>query len=781
MPSSAASPPSGSSIALHQPTPLQLSADSHTQPDGVTIDDSLHLRDILRIVLKHKWMLVASLVVCVLIATLATFFTTPRYRATATLQIDTTAARIVNFNRELDGSDLQAYEGRSYTATQIELLRGRALAERVVDDMRLDQPEAAARSARAAGSGDARARPGASEPQGSGGGLFRGVWGEISSGYRKAFQPAVNDTGTLGKEATINAFRASLKIEPLANSKLVRMHVENTDAELAARIANTAAQTFINMNLERRFEASSYAKTFLEQQIKQTKAKLEESERKLNEFSKAKQILTLDEKTSVVNQTFTEYSAALSKAEQDRIKAEAIYEEVRKSPSTASQIIDNKVVQTLREQRAKVETEYLDNLKIYKPAFPKMQQLQTQITELDRRIKEETVALEASVKAQYDSAKRQEDLIRARLSDTRRLVMDTQTSSIDLNLLKREVDTNRQLFDGLLQRFKEVGVAGGVGTNNISLVDKALVPLFPYKPRLVDNILIGLMVGLFVGLSLIFLLEYLDDSIKYPDEIERLLGVALLGVIPVVKKRADAPLALLAHEDPRSAFAEAYRSVRTALQFSTAEGAPRRLAITSCGKNEGKSTTSLSLAINFAQMQRPVLLIDGDMRNPTVHRQLDMGNDAGLSNFLSGDNQLDNLICKTAYPYLAVMTAGPTPPNPVDLLTGSRLLELLDKAEEAGYAYIIVDGPPVLGIADAIVIGNQIRNSLFVVEAGKTRKSHIKDALRRLRMAGIVPRGVVLSKASSQDSLYGYESYYGYYGAPGADAPTNEPRLTKAA
>ena len=726
------------------------------RPDAAEeADDSLSVKDVLRVLAKHKWLLMAAMMLCTAVAVLQALTTTPVYQATVLLQIDRPPARIVQFNKDVDAQQEDDFLSQQ---TNIELLQSRSLAERVIDDLQLD-PSRGRLSGTEPGA-KVIAAPEAATPPG-------GWLGNVLAGYRRLGKPSVNDRQYLGREALVGGFMGALKVEPVRNSRLIKVRVTDTNAAQAARIANAIAQNFINTSVERRGQSSVYAKSFLEDQLKSTKAKLEQSERTLNAYAKSNSILTFDEKTNVINQTYTEYSSAVGKVEQDRLKAEALYNAVASDPESASQVLESKTVQAYKEQRAKVETEYLTNLAVYKPEYPKMVQLKSQISELDKRIKSEVLAVLASVKSQYEAAKKQEDQVRARLQDTRKEVLLSQDKSVELNLLKRELDTNRQLYDGLLQRLKEVGVTSGVNSNNMSVVDEARTPLFPISPNLLKNAGSGLLAGLLLGLAFVFIREKMDDSIKHADEIEAKFGLPLLGVVPQTKKKLvqGRALALLTVEDPRSTFAEAYRSMRTALQFSTAEGTPRRLMVTSSVQAEGKSTTALALAINLSQLGQRVLLIDADMRNPSLHKMLERSNDSGLSSYLSGEAQREAFIQKTNIFNLAVLTAGPHPPSPVDLLMGPRLLELLDRAEAMGFEKIVIDAPPVLGIADAIVLGNQVQNILFVLKAGDTRLSSIRDAMRRLRLGGLMPLGGVLTSATLNQAQYGY---YGAYEGPKA-------------
>lgn len=752
-------------------TALQLRQQSYLLQTGLARPDAdeedgnaLSIQDVLRILAKYKWLLLAVVILCTAVNLLRGLTTTPVYQATVLLQIDRASARIVQFNKDVDPYQ---EDDSLMLQTQYELLKSRSLAERVIDELQLD-PGRGRPAGVAPGAPVGNAVVEAAQPQG-------GWLASVLAGYHRLGKPSVTDREVLGREALVGGFMGSVSVEPVRNSRLVKVNVVNANAAQAARIANAIAQSFIALGVERRTQSSVYAKTFLEDQLKATKARLEESERTLNDYAKTNSILTLDEKTNVINQTYTDYSTALGRVEQDRLKAEALYNAVASNPESAPQVLDSKTVQAYKEQRAKIEADYLTNLAVYKPEFPKMLQLKAQISELDARIKAEVASVLVYMKGQYEAAKKQEDQVRALLQGTRREVLLTQDKSVDLNLLKRELDTNRQLYDGLLQRLKEVGVTSGVTANNILVVDAANTPLFPISPNLKKNAGIGLLAGLLLAVGFIFMREQLDDSIHRADEIESKLGLPLLGIIQHMKKKLaqGQALALLTIDDPRGAFAEAYRSMRTALQFSTAEGAPRRLIVTSTQQAEGKSTSALALAINFAQLGQKVLLIDADMRNPSQHKALALANDSGLSSYLSGDASREALIQPTHIFNLSILTAGPQPPSPVDLLMGPRLLELLERAEALGFDKIVIDAPPVLGIADAIVLGNQVQNILFMVKAGSTRLSSIRDALRRLRMGGLMPLGVVLSGVSEgQGSYYGY-GYGGGYGDPKAAQPAD--------
>src|SRR5690606_31744253 len=356
-----------------------------------------------------------------------------------------------------------------------------------------------------------------------------------------------------------------LSIEPVRNSRLVKIHYDSGNPQFSARVANALAEGFIAQQLERRFDASSYAKKYLEDRLRQLKSRLSDSERELVAFAQKENIVNTGEGQSLVSQNLTELNAQLATAQANRIQAEARWREAAGSAGAAlpADMLANSIIRTLQQQRASLQAEYQQKLQVFKPEYPEMKQLEGQIAAVDKQIGQELANIRASVKAEYDAAMSQENLLTAKLASLRDQTLDVDNRSIQYNILKREVDTNRQLYDALLQRYKEIGVAGGVSANNIAIVDRALPPTSRYKPNLPLNLAIGLLLGAMLGVLTAFVLEFMDQTLKTPQDVEQRLRLSVLGIIPRLKKQEDPMHAL---RDLRSSFSEAYRSVRTALQ-----------------------------------------------------------------------------------------------------------------------------------------------------------------------------------------------------------------------
>jgi capsular exopolysaccharide synthesis family protein len=729
-------------LALAASRSQSLSLDLRTQENGGD-GDEIDLLSYWRILVKRRWTVLGALGI-VLVATLVgTLLMTPIYRATTSLQIERDTIKVV----DVEGvSPVEGGAGADFYQTQYELLKSRALAQRVASQLALAE-------------GETLERLSPPSPWAALRGLFSGGGDEDIDEQTEA-ELASRDS------AAASFIMRGLTIEPVRNSRLVRVHFDSPDPAFSQSAANALSEAFIASNLERRFDSSAYAKTYLEDRLQELRLKLEDSERELVAFAQKEQIVgSGDSNGNLSEQDLGSLNTALSQARQDRIKAEARWRQAQASRGMVllGEIGEASIIKSLQETRGKLLADYQDKLRLYKPGFPLMVQLQGQIDEIERQIAAEVGNIKAAIQAEFLAAQEQEKLLAEQMTLVKTDVLDLQSRSIQYNILKREVDTNRELYDGLLQRYKEIGVAAGVSNNNISVVDRAQNG-YKFKPSLTRNLALGLLAGLMLGVLLALAFEYLDDTLKAPEDVEKQLGLSVLGVIPLLKLPMTPAKAL---EDPRSAFAEAYRSVRTALQFATDTGVPRSLLITSSTPSEGKSTTALTLARNFAQLGKKVLIIDADLRNPSLHRTLGVDNSAGLSNYLAGAVKATEVIHATDTPGLMYMSTGPLPPNPAELLMGPKMLSLISIAREK-FDQLIIDGPPVMGLADAPILGNLANGTLLVVEAGETRITVARNALKRLLAARAHVVGGLLTKFSSKHAGHGYGygayNYYSYGG-----------------
>jgi capsular exopolysaccharide synthesis family protein len=700
-------------------------------------DDEINLLEYWHVLLARRWIVAGVGVAVFAVALVFTLLSTPVYRASSTLQIERETLKIM----DVQGlTPTESPMDRDFYQTQYELLQSRSLALRVIQDLRLvDAPQFA----------DA-----------------------VAAADRRAARRSAQGTGPGARQrrehALIDPVLKALTIEPVRNSRLVRINFDSPDRALAARVANAYANAFIASNIERRFEASSYASKFLQERLAQIKARLEDSEKALVAFATDEQIIAVENAPSLSAQSLGEVNSALSVAQKARIQAEAEWRQASAGDGLGlPQVVANPLVQKLREARAAQAAEYQQKLRTFKPDYPDMQRLAGQLAETDRQIAGEVRNIRDALRLEYQAALTQEHLLDSRLSALKGEVLDLQGRSIRYNILRREAETNRQLYDGLLQRYKEIGVVGNVGANNISVVDRADPPDDRHSPRIPLNLAVGLLLGLGAGVFAAFAVHHLDRRIRSPHALGQTVPLPVLGAIPCLPKAQTPAQAAV---DLRSPFAEAYRSVRTALQFSTVDGLPRSLLFTSPGPGEGKSTSALELARNIAQLDRRVLLVDADLRNPSVHRLLGTSNGAGLTNILAGGSDAFAVVRGTAVPGLSVVTSGPIPPNPPELLAGDRLAETL-AAFRDGFDVVVIDGPPVLGLADAPLLANRADATILVAAADHTRTDSLKDAVRRLAGTRAHVVGTLLTRhvADRAGDGYGYGGYAYYsYGESAA-------------
>jgi polysaccharide biosynthesis transport protein len=681
------------------------------------------------------------------LAAVVTFLMTPVYRATASIQIDRESMNIV----KLDG--VQPDEGQTgmdFYQTQYELMASRSLGERVVTTLGLTNDKTFNVETK---------------------GLVATLKELITGSDADAVAPPEVSQEDLTR-LTVDRLTRSLTVAPVRGSRIVKISIDHTNPAMAQKLVNGYAEIFIADNLDRRFDATSYARKFLEERLQQLKGKLEESERTLVKYAEEQGIIRLDNNKNLSATDLEATNIKLAEVRSERTKKELLWKQAQAANGLGlKEILDSDAVKSNRKLRTELAAEYQQKLAIFKPAFPTMIELRNQIKELDRQIQSEIESIKSSIEAQYLAAKEEEEQLTAQLENTKVDVVDQRNRSIQYNILQREVDTNRSLYDGLLQRYKEIGVAGGVGTNNISVVDKAATPLLPRSPNLLLNLALAFVGGLILGVLTALFLDFLDDSFKSPEDVEQHVGLPVVGLVPIPKPGLSIEEELL---DARSGMAEAYRSLRTGLQFATSDGLPKTLLVTSSKPSEGKTTTTISLAKSLASLGLNVLLIDGDLRNASIHKRLFCSNALGLSNYLSGAKMPEEVVQGTDTEGLALITSGPLPPNPAELLNGPRLASLLALASQS-FDIVLVDGPPVMGLADAPLLSTTIQATLVVIAANETRKSTVKLAVRRLQFARANIVGALLNKFNAQEAGYGYgygDYEYHSYGEENVRLPT---------
>jgi capsular exopolysaccharide synthesis family protein len=694
------------------------------------------LRQYLRIALRWRYVILGSTVAFLLAGLIATLLMTPKYTAQATIEISREANKVTDFqgvDREASVADQEFYQ------TQYGLLRSRLLSERVAAQLKLVDDK-----------------------------NFFEMFGV--SDRDPAFQ-LVNGRYPANGRATRQRVAGevlikNLSIVPTRLSRLVDIRFTSPDAAFSARVANAWAENFIQTNLERKVQATSYGRNLLQRQLAQLKERLDASQRQLVAYASAERIINLpaqsggDGKTtserSIVADDLAALNSALSQATADRIQAEARYQQAGRS-GASTEALRNQAINNLRQRRAELAAEYQRLMVQFEPGYPAAQAIQSQITQLDRSIAREEGRVSGSLQADYREAREREQALQAKVDQLKDSYLDLRRRSIQYNIFQQEVDTNRALYDGLLQRFKEIGVAGGVGVNNISVVDPADVPQKPSSPRLLINLAVALLAGLGLGALAAFALEQIDEAIADPGEVERQLGLPLLGSVP--KLESGTPKEALL--DRKSELIDAYLAVQTNLAFTTEHGVPRSFAVTSTRPAEGKSTTALALATTLARAQRRVILVDGDMRSPSVHHLGGVDHDQGLSNFLSGQDNIAPLTFRMDDLGITAMSAGPIPPNAAELLTGNRLSILIDRLLE-DYDHVVIDSPPVMGLADAPLIASRVEGVIYAVESHGIRSSMVRTALGRLAAANARVLGGVLTKFEAKKAHFGYGYEYGY-------------------
>ena len=712
------------------------------------------LREYFRVLIKRKWMVLSMVAGIFMVVAVASLRQTPVYEAVGRIAINKSDNNLISFK---DSQPVLDYYDPSDLDTEVRILQSDLMALQVIRQLNLDKrPEFG-------GHADARQ----------------------SNLAADTLQTDSNRTSSL-----LSSFRGGLHVTLIPNTRIIEIHYHSTDPQLAASAVNTLAATYVEQNFKTKFESTMQASDWLSKQLVDLQMKVETSQEKLVRYQKEHEILGTDEKQNIITEKLDELNREMTQAESDRMQKEAVYRQsqsddpdavaaaiVADTPGSAAATA---LLDKLRDQQASLRIQAADLSIQFGPQYPKVAQLNSQLKEIDRQLQSQTNKAVDHLKGQYLAALQRENMLRDSFDKQKQEANKLNESAIEYSILKRDLDSNRTLYEGLLEKLKEAGVTAGLRSNNFRIIDAARVPTAPSEPNIPRNLSFALVLGLISGVGLAFVLENMDNSVRTPEQATALSGLPALGMIPLGSKSgARGPngkrLALTSPSKevvetvtqirPQSQMAESYRALRTSLLLSNLGAPPKVIVVTSARPQEGKTTTSINTAIVLAQKGVRVLLVDADLRRPSVHKTLGMGPRSGLSNVLTGTATAEQTTTTSPIlPNLFIMPAGTPPPNPAELLASSNMRDLL--AELRGkYDHIVIDTPPTLSVTDAVVLSPRADATILVIRSGQTTKQALRRARDILMQVNAHVAGVLLNAVdlTSPDYYYYYE-YQGKYG-----------------
>jgi len=723
---------------------------------GVPPQESV-LREYLRVLIKRKWTVLLCLIGIFTAIAVATFKMTPIYEASGSIAVNKSDPGLVNFKDS--GAVSVDYFDPADMDTEVKILESDLLALQVIRQLNLDKrPE---------------------------------FGGKPGSNASLNLTPDPLQADVARTSSLLSMFRGNLRVVLVPNSRIIELHFRSPNNDLAATIVNTLATTYVEQNFKTKFESTMQAADWLSKQLVDLQIKVETSQEKLVKYQKEHEILGIDEKQNITTEKLDELNKELTTAESDRMEKESVYRLVqsgdpdviasapRTGGATTTTGSSSSLLDSLRGKQADLKIQVAELSTQFGPSYPKVAQLSSQLKEIDTQIQGEMRKITARVRGDYMAALQREGMLRAAMDKQKQEANKLNESAIEYSLLKRDVETNRQLYEGLLEKLKEAGVTAGLRSSNVKIVNVARVPTAPTEPSIPRNLAFALVLGLTSGIGLAFLLENLDNTVRTPEQAQIISGLPSLGMIPQGSGRLEASnhkrlsvasskeaVELVTQARPQSQMAESYRALRTSLLLSNIGSPPKIILITSALPQEGKTTTSINTAVVLAQKGVKVLLIDADLRRPGVHKTLGMGPRSGLSNVLTGSAKLQQAITRSPMlPSLFVLPAGTPPPNPAELLASSNMSNLLTELRDQ-YEHIIIDTPPTLSVTDAVVLATKSDAVVLVIRSGQTTKGALRRARDILAQVNAKVTGVLLNAVdlNSPDYYYYYE-YQGKYGA----------------
>ena len=738
-------------------------------------EEGAYLRTYWRILRNRRWTVLSAVAVVLTLVTIYTVRQKPVYQASSLLEIEQENPNVVTLQQIFQISGVS----EDYLNTQFKILKSDSLARQVIQKLHLDLAKAFHPAPR--------------------------HWFWESTKQEAPVDPAVL-TSPAHEQAILRSFGSGLEVTPVPQSRLVTVSFNSPDPKLAAAIVNTLVSCYVEQNFEAHWKASQQASTWLSQQLDSLKIKLEKSEDNLQAYAQANGLLFLEDSggqnEDIVNQRLRQLQDELTQAQADLYQKESLDHLVQAGDYAALPgVFDSQTMQQLTVQLAGLEQEQAKLAPNFKPSYPKMQEIQSQIDRIQKFLEQQRRQAARHIQDEYVAAQRRVALVQAAFGQQQKQANDVAEKSVEYNILKREADSDKQLYDGLLQHLKEAGVSAGLKASNIRVVDAAVPPIAPMNRRLLFNLAVGLFVGLIGGISLAFLLEHMDDTVKTPDDIEAFLRAPALALIPTgrgpnlgkmaFRKAEPEPFPALqglslreppqktspnGHGAPNgngwlrvdspaffsSPLAEAFRNLRTSVLLSTAVRPPQSLVFVSAEPAEGKTTTCGNLAISLAQLGKRVLVVDADMRRPAIHEFFHLSKSVGLVNYLAGEPDWRALVQPSGLARLDCLVCGPVPPNPSELIFSTPMRGLIQGAS-AEYDLVLLDAPPLLDVADGRILSTIVEGTIMVVKGSATPREMVRRAEIYISEVGGHLIGVVLNDVNLRRDGYHYYSGYKYY------------------
>jgi len=738
-------------------------------------EKTIDLREYFRVFLKRRWVIITVFAVVVLLTAIATFTAAPVYRANAQIVIEKENPNLVSIEEVMAVDST----GTDYYQTQYKIIQSRTVAREVIRRLDLkNSPEFFP------------------VPKDN---LLSG----ITTGIRDALKSIRDWTASLLKTGEpedgsglsdedaaldsrlVTAFIDRVKVSPIENSRLVDVGVEAKDPAMSARMTNELVRAYIDQSLETKLAAAKNAAMWLGEQVDDMRKKVEDAERALLQYKEDQQIITdfSSDAENITAQKLAELNTQLIEAESQRVEAETRYRQavsIENSPDmldSIPEVLSNDLVKEVKKMEVVLFNSMSELSKKYGRNHPKMVAIESELAELKKRKQIETGRVINSLKNTYKLALAREESLRSALARQKDESLNLNKKAVQFAVLQREAESTRNMYDMLIKRFKETSLTEEMKTGNIRVIDTAETPQNPVKPNRKRNLLLAVILGLFSGFGLALFLEYLDNTIKLPDEIKEDLNLPFLGAVPAFSTNGipdHIPSELVTVHSPNSAVSEAYRSIRTSILFSSADTSPQVIMVTSVSPFEGKTTSAANLSVTLANAETRVLLIDADMRRPRVHKIFGLDRKVGLSNVLVGTVPLEDAVFASQVEGLDILPVGSIPPNPSEIIGSQKMAQLLDTLRKK-YSRIIIDTPPTLSVTDALVLSRMVDRVLLVIRSGETPRPAVKSSLVQLQTVNAKLLGAVLNAVGVGRDSYYYYQYSNYYYREDPEGTPKEP------